>query len=611
MISQETINQIRDKADILEVIGENVSLKRQGRNYVGLCPFHQEKTPSFHVRVDDNYYHCFGCGASGNIISYVMEVKGVSFPEAVEELASRFGIEVKREGEYLKDRNFAGRNKIYSLNMLAYRYFREQLKKAPDEVIDYYRKRRLGREAVNTFRLGFAPDSWEGLVSYMRSLDVSDDLMVQAGLARRRDDGRLYDYFRGRIIFPIWLDKRRIAGFGGRIIPVLFDADKLERLPKYLNSSETAAYSKSNILYGLPQALSSIRQTQSAYIVEGYMDVIALWQVGIKNVVATCGTALTEKHVKRLSTLVRSVTVLFDGDRAGREAAGKSFVSFRNSGLDAKAVFLPAGLDPDDLAASQGAQTETFLNSLERHSLLDCLIDNYLMSFNVTDVKELGAATKGKLCESIAAELGDVTNSIERDELIKRAAFRLLVDPKDFKSLIGKLGVVNKSEFAQVESEEEQAGEINGVVSVLDLPRVDRELLRSAMVLKDSLPERILSDSELLRGIHGSTRLFIEGLYQVMDSSSSDSQKKECLLELLAEFGESWIRLWKEAYQMASDPEVDFERAFRECTRSIKKMLAREDITRIDAQIRDCESEEEKKRLVEEKVALTCKMQAI
>lgn len=620
MISNKTIEEIKERANLIEVIGETVALKRQGGNYSGLCPFHAEKTPSFHIRDHGRYYHCFGCGASGNVISFVMETRGLSFPEAVEELGARFGVEVVREGR-LGERQVrgdgAGREVFFKLNALAQRFFQEQLRNAEAPVRGYLSERGLAADTVTEFGIGFAPRSRTALVDFLRAHKAPIDAAITSGLIRRNSRGEIYDGFRARLIFPIMMDRKHIAGFGGRIIPGIVDAETLKTLPKYLNSPENPAYQKSKILYGLPQALHAARETMELFLVEGYMDVVGLWQAGLRNCVATCGTAVTENHVRRLGHLVNRVVVLFDGDSAGRAAAAKTFPLFLNSGLDAHAVFLPEDEDPDTIARSHGAGTAAYVGGLERVSLLDCFLRGIMRRYGADDARAIGAASKGKIAAEVAEILARVKNGIEQSELMQQAGLRLMIDPRQLGEMV--FGVARgKESHGNVDTSTLRASlatphtEAVGLDSkrIDQLPRIDQELIAAIMglVLKrnDELVGRILRDAAMCMGVEPTTLRFIEGLGEVLErSQGDDTQKKPAIKSLLNRFGESWAGLWRRSYQMADDPAVDFARTLKQCRASIIKNKLNQSIKEIDDRILTCSEESEKITLLQEKVILT------
>jgi DNA primase len=344
IISERTIEEVRDRADIYEVVSRSVQLKKAGKNFVGLCPFHREKTPSFSVNRDKGIFKCFGCGKGGDVFSFLMEIEGLSFVEAVRELAERYGVriearKVSKEGEDKRER-------LYSINQKAERFFVENLKgEQGKSAVAYLKGRGITGEIAHLFKIGYARDQWEGLRDHLRREKIPEGLVAESGLLVQGDRG-YYDRFRNRIIFPIRDHRERIVGFGGRVIGA--------GEPKYLNSPETSIYKKSEILYGLDQTREEIRKSGYALVVEGYLDLIALYQNGIQNVVATLGTALTEQHIKRLSRYAREVTLLFDADEAGERAAERTLPLFGVVDVYARAAVLPKGDDPDSLIRREG-----------------------------------------------------------------------------------------------------------------------------------------------------------------------------------------------------------------------------------------------------------------
>jgi len=348
--SSDAKEEVKKAADIIEVIGQYVQLKKRGQNYIGLCPFHSERSPSFTVNQDKQIYHCFGCGRGGDVFTFWMEYHNLSFPQSLKDLAERYNIPLPR------DRNsFAERKKtelkelLYKINDLAGSYFHNILVKSDNgrPGRDYFSGRHLSQETISAFRLGYAIRKWDGLINYLGSKNISLDIGAKAGLLAPKKGGGYYDRFRDRIIFPIFDLNHQIIGFGGRILD--------DSLPKYINSPETPIYHKGNCLYGLDSAFKNIRERGLAIIVEGYMDMLVLRQHGISNVVATLGTALTSDQIRRLKGYTKDVVVLFDPDDAGREAALKSFPLFLNEGVSAKVLVLPGGEDPDSFVNRYGS----------------------------------------------------------------------------------------------------------------------------------------------------------------------------------------------------------------------------------------------------------------
>lgn len=606
MIDESTIQAIKERANLLEVVREHVQLKRQGSSFVGLCPFHSERTPSFHVHEHDRFYHCFGCGASGNVLSFLMQIRGISFVEAVEELAGRFGIEVKRTGSSARGAPRKARPELFDINKLAAQFYVAQLASAPDTVKSYVQQRGLEARILQAYGVGFAPAERGALLQFMRQRRVRDEDLLAVGLVRRSQRGDLYETFRGRIVFPVWLDNRRIAGFGGRIVPALYDEQARATIPKYLNSPETELYQKSKILFGVPQALPAIRAAGTVHLVEGYMDVLALAQTGVQNVVATCGTALTERHVARLRHMVRRVVVLFDGDVAGRSAAAKSFKLFINSGLDARAVFLPDGSDPDDLARTHGEQTANALAELPHELLIDTYLDGLLRQYGADQASQLGPALKGRLCSELVATLRLIENSIERSEHYERAALRLKVARDELERLstdekaAPATAPLRPSESAPESLHEAKRQRLD------QLPKLDRELLYACMAHKEELCPAALRSPDLMESVHPATRAFLQRLQEIAGNASlSEEQRREQTRTLLRELGSSWIEHWRRAYDMLQDRSVDLRALFEECARSAKRQKLQRAAAALDERIRSCADETERLLLAKERVELS------
>ena len=348
-IPKAFIDDLLLRIDIVEVIDARVPLKKAGKDYKACCPFHDEKTPSFTVSASKQFYHCFGCGAHGTAIGFLMEHERMSFPEAVSELAAQAGLKVPEEAIAGAPKAETSAQLLTALNEAA-RFYRNQLREHP-AAIDYLKRRGLTGEIAADFGLGFAPDGWDHLVRALGGTAAQQEVLVQAGLAARRDGGGVYDRFRGRVMFPIHDYRGRIVGFGGRII------DKGE--PKYLNSPETPLFQKGRELYGLYRARDAIRREELVLIVEGYMDVVALAQSGVDYAVATLGTATTRDHLERIFRFAPHVVFCFDGDRAGREAARRAMdtaLAVLHEGRQASFLFLPDGEDPDTLVRKEGGE---------------------------------------------------------------------------------------------------------------------------------------------------------------------------------------------------------------------------------------------------------------
>jgi DNA primase len=351
-IPQSFIDELIARTDIVEVVGSRVQLKKAGREWKAPCPFHNEKTPSFWVSPDKQFYHCFGCGAHGTALGFLMEHDKLPFPDAVEELAGRLGLEVPREDDGRGPRERPGED-LYELLGQVTQYYRDCLRDAP-RARDYLKRRGLTTESCVRFGIGYAPDAWDAVLRRFGGSPEKVQRLAEAGLVIERSGGRdagHYDRFRDRVMFPIRDLRGRTIAFGGRII----DAGE----PKYLNSPETPLFHKGRELYGLYEARQSLRSIDRLLVVEGYMDVVRLAQAGIAYSVATLGTATTPEHLNRLFRVCGEVVFCFDGDRAGRTAAWRALenaLGHAREGRQLRFLFLPEGQDPDSLVGDEGAE---------------------------------------------------------------------------------------------------------------------------------------------------------------------------------------------------------------------------------------------------------------
>lgn len=355
MIPQSFIQDLLHRVDIVDVVDRHVKLKRAGANYVACCPFHGEKTPSFTVSQSKQFYHCFGCGAHGTAIGFVMEYNGAGFVDAVKELAQSVGMQVPEVRSEQAARKAGEGEDIYGVLLQAAQFYRARLKDAP-RAIDYLKGRGLSGEIAKRFGVGYAPEGWQGLAAAFP--DYSAKALVTAGLVKHTEEGKRYDVFRDRIMFPIVDVRGNVIGFGGRVLG--------EGEPKYLNSPETPVFEKGRELYGLYQARRAIRDAGRVIVVEGYMDVVALAQSGVAYAVATLGTATTPTHVQKLLRQADEIVFCFDGDDAGRRAAWRALENSLGQLVDGKQLrflFLPQGEDPDTYVRGQGkAAFETLLD---------------------------------------------------------------------------------------------------------------------------------------------------------------------------------------------------------------------------------------------------------
>ena len=414
-IPEDKLLEIKDAASIEEVVGQYVKLTQKGKNLLGLCPFHADTNPSFTVAPEKGIFHCFGCGAGGNVFSFLMQYHRLSFPEAVQELARRYGIPLS-----LKDLGPEGaqqakkRTKAYEANAAAAAFYAATLASSEGRPgREYLAKRGLTPEIIRAFQLGYAVDEWDALRRHFQNRGISLELAQDVGLLVPRANGGFYDRFRNRIMFPIFDRQSRAIAFGGRIIG---DGE-----PKYLNSPESLLYSKGRTLYGLPQAAEALRATGVALVVEGYLDLIALQVHGIGNVLATLGTALTREQVRLLKAVADKVVLVYDGDAAGAKAMKRAFPLFAQENLAVRALPLPAGMDPDNYAQAHGA--EMFRTAWETAQPWFSYLLEDLITTHGLDI-EGRVAVLSELRPYVQA----LTDPVEQDLWLRATSERLRVD---------------------------------------------------------------------------------------------------------------------------------------------------------------------------------------
>ncbi len=419
-VPSETIQQIRERIDIVELISSYVSLSKAGQNFKGLCPFHSEKSPSFSVNPSSQYFKCFGCQEGGDAFTFLMKQENMDFVEALRELSQRAGIALpeKRSSHSRTESGFS-RERYFHLYKLAATWYHQNLQEAAEaqEAREYLDQRGIARESWKAFQLGYAPEGWNGLSHWMERQAVSTQELVRAGLVIRKEkEGTqgfsTYDRFRHRVLFPITDTRGQVLGFGGRVL-------RDEASPKYLNSPETDLFFKSRSLYGLDKAKQAASKEGRFYLVEGYFDVIALHEHGITNVVAPLGTALTADHVQILRRFALSVMLVFDGDTAGVNAALRTLDLFINSGMDVRVLVLPPGDDPDTYIREHGVQA--FQQLAERAStLLSVVVTSVLDKAQKDSIPD-----RVKRADEILAILQKTKNPLEKDEYLKVVAERL------------------------------------------------------------------------------------------------------------------------------------------------------------------------------------------
>ncbi|WP_316835703.1 DNA primase [Pedobacter nutrimenti] len=431
MINQATIDKIMDTARIEEVVGDFVALKKRGTSLIGNCPFHNEKTPSFNVSVTKGIYKCFGCGKGGDSVHFIMDHEKYSYPEALKYLAQKYNIEVEetvQSPQNLEAQN--ARETLYVVSQFAAGFFAEELWTGADGRaigLSYFKERGFREDIIKKFELGYSPDVWDALTLKAVNSGHKEEYLERVGLSIRNDKGKLYDRFRGRVMFPIHNFTGRIIGFGGRTLKT----DK--KVPKYVNSPESDIYHKSNVLYGLFHAKKAIRDTDNCYLVEGYADVLSVHQAGVENVVASSGTSLTTEQIRLISRFTQNVTILYDGDAAGIKASLRGLDMILEEGLNVKVVNFPDGHDPDSYMhhVGSGAFKEYIENNRK---------DFILYKAN-TLLKEAGndPIKRAGIIRDIVESIAKIPDDIKASVFIRECSHLLQVEERILLSELNKM----------------------------------------------------------------------------------------------------------------------------------------------------------------------------
>ena len=475
------VDEVRAAADIVKIVGDYVKLRKAGANYMGLCPFHQEKTPSFAVHPAKQIFHCFGCGVGGDVFKFVMTIDSLSFPEALRRVAEKVGITISESfGEAAYDPNTRVRAALYKMHETAAKFFAGQLTGTAEGRMAraYLEDRGLNDEAVGRFRLGYAPGDGQalnrhlsGAMGEMAQVDAGNvsDLLAKSGLiGHDAERNRFYDRFRRRIIFPIAGDSGKVVAFAGRALG--------DEQPKYLNSPETPIYTKGRVLYHLDRAAQAIRKLDYAILVEGYMDCIAVASIGIENVVASCGTSLTEGQIRLLARYSRRIVVNYDPDSAGVAATERSLALLLEEGFEAKVLALPGKLDPDSFIRKEGSGRYRELLS-GAPSYTDYLTDRAVATHSLsTPEGKVGAAN------AVLPYLARVPNPMLRAELAGRLAERLRLDPR-----------LLREELRRVAGPARSEARIQAASATSKVTTAEKQLLR-AFIEREDLAEEFLPD---------------------------------------------------------------------------------------------------------------------
>jgi DNA primase len=571
-LSEGKVSEIRDRSSILEVISDYVALKKAGKNYRGLCPFHSEKTPSFMVNEEKQIFHCFGCGEGGDVFTFLMKVGHFSFPEAVEELAKRYGVRLpSRELSSVQKKEMAKREVLFQINQIASEYFYDLLTKRREgeEGRSYLSQRGIGQEIVSEHRLGTTTDRWDGLVQHLQGRKVSLELAWELGLIFPKKREGWYDAYRGRILFPIFDLHQRVVGFGGRIIK--------EEQPKYLNSPESMIYHKGEVLYGLQVAKRYLAEKDYVIIVEGYFDLLTLHQYGLKYSVATLGTALTPQHIRTLKRYTKNLITIFDADQAGVQATLRSLPLFLEEEVAGKTILLPKGEDPDGFLRK--GNLEDFGKRVERAiPLVDFFFDQLMKTH---DLKSIDG--KVKVAKEGVSLLSKIPDKIRRDFYIKAFAERLDIQESFlYEMLRSPSRGHSKAGEDLKKSSAERA-----------FPRSEEMVLR----LMVHHPEFIPTLSK-----EGIFKEFESPILQKMAETLTDLYQRKGRMDLpeaLANVEEDLKgRLCEFAFRESGLEGGDWERILKDCVQRIREKKLKKEKNELLKKIREAEKQQEGKMLV-------------
>jgi DNA primase len=563
--SEDKVSEIRDRASILEVVSDYITLKKAGKNHRGLCPFHSEKTPSFMVNEEKQIFHCFGCNAGGDVFTFLMKVANFSFPQAVEELAKRYGVSLPtRELSPAKKKEVAKWEILFQINQVAAEYFHDLLcrRREGEEGRRYLAQRGLNEKIIKEHQLGYALDRWDGLVQHLREKKVPLELARELGLIFPKKREGWYDAFRGRIVFPIFDLHQRVAGFGGRLIR--------EGDPKYLNSPESSIYHKGEILYGLLVAKGYIPEKECAMIVEGYFDLLTLHQFGLKHSVATLGTALTAQHVRILKRYTRNLVTVFDSDQAGIQASLRALPLFLAEEVEGKVVLLPEDEDPDGFLRK--GNVEDFEKRVTQAvPLIDFFFERLMKTHEVKSIDG-----KVKAAEEGMALIDKIPNVIRKNLYAKTLAERLELP----ESLL-----TQRLQFSPADRIKAERDLKKGSIE-RNFPKAEEMMVRLMIHYPELIPA--ITKGGILKEFESPVlqRMAeaLEGLYQKRGRLDL-TEALECFEEDLKE------RLSQFAFQESDLRAGDREKILKDCMQKIRKKRLRKDESNILKRIKEAEKQ--------------------
>ncbi len=569
--SDTQVSEIRDRSSILEVVSDYVNLKKIGRYHKGLCPFHSEKTPSFMVNEEKQIFHCFGCGTGGDVFTFLMKIGNFSFPQALEELAKRYGISLPRQEPSPREKKEMAKKEIFfKINQTAMEYFCQvlTLRREGEEGRKYLAQRGMKQAVIEEYRLGYAPDRWDGLVQHLREKKIPLETAWELGLIHPKKKEGWYDVFRGRILFPVLDLHQRVVGFGGRLIK--------EGQPKYLNSPESAIYRKGEILYGLPAARPSVSEKDCVIIVEGYFDLLTLHQNGVKQSVATLGTALTPHHIRTLKRYTQNVITLFDGDTAGVKATLRSLPLFLEEEVAARTIALPQGEDPDGYLRK--GNLKAFEKKLtEAAPLIDFFFESLMKT---QDLRSIDG--KIRIAREGMALVSKIPDRIRRDFYVKALADRLDIEESRLHEMLHP---------AQGERPKGEGS-------------LKREVLGKGFQKSEEMIVRLMVHSpELIRTVsqEGIVELFESPILKRIAGELEEVYEKKGKLDVRDPLGSMPEDLQPElsriAFQEKGLEESPREKMLQDCIQKIRQRRLKKDKTELLKKMREAEREERGKGL--------------
>jgi DNA primase len=568
-IPDNILEDILSRVDIVEVVSGFIPLKRAGRNFKALCPFHQEKTPSFMVSPDRQIYHCFGCGAGGNAFNFLMQYERLEFPEAVQTLAKKVGV-VLPEAQKEDEKTTSLITQLYKVNELTALFYESNLNSSGGSLAkNYLLKRGINEATIKLFKLGFAADKWDALINHLRNKNIHLSLLEKAGLILTKEGGGYYDRFRNRLILPIFDIKSRVIAFGARVLD--------NTLPKYINSPETFIYIKGRNLYGLNLAKDAVRQNDYAVVVEGYLDFISPFQAGLENIVASLGTALTIEQARLIKRYTHNVVMVYDSDAAGQMATIRTLDIFIEEGMQVKVVSLPQGFDPDLFVRKNGI--ESFKEKINQaQNLFDYKLRILKSRYNAKDIQ-----AKALICAEMLPTINRFKNAILKTEYIKRLSQELDITEDAILQELKKIKEDRPYLDLGAQELNKKAAQINPTEKLLiKLMLEETELINQ---IREKLQPGDFQDDKTSR--------IVSLLFELVDQGKNIEPSK--LINYLND--ETIAQVICESTLLPEIPAQNKENIVDDCVRRIKKENLRLKKQRLHEQIKTAQSLKDEKQL--------------